>query len=346
MRHQCIIGGSTNALILMKSVMTPARLLLFALAAPSWIAAAQTNSKAAPSHATPTAVRDTSDDEDDPEEPRLQYGVAGGALQYDAGRTEQALGVVFRWLPVRFLSLSVTPTTVRASEPGLTATSGNVVRSGLTDMPVEATLSRSFAGALSPSASASFGVSLPIGDTASGLGSGEVGYSISGGIGFVPAKHFSVNLGAGRSLTRFSTQAAFSSGTGWGDASVGYAFGDRVSVSGGISSDLGAVDSTLGRARSIDGGASFVVGASRTVNVNMSHGVSGSAPSWSMAVGFGTAFPYLNHVGARSSDAELMNTFGGGTHGLPGSSSNGNGKGNGNSGSTTTTTSHGRGRSG
>jgi hypothetical protein len=311
--------------------MTTARLLLVALVLHPLVTSAQTKAPTSKRAAPATTVADTSDDADDPEEPRLQYGVAGGALQYDAGRSEQALGVVFRWLPVRYLSLSITPTTVRVREPGLTATSADVVRSGLTDMPAEATLSKSFAGALSPSASASFGVSLPVGDTASGLGSGEVGYSISGGIGLVPAEHVSLYVGAGRSLTRFSTQAAFSSGTGWGDASLGYEMNDRVSVSGGLSTDLGAVDSTLGRSRSLDGGASFVVGGSRTLNLNISHGVSGSAPSWSMALGFGTAFPYLNHVGARSSDASLVNTFGGGTHGLPngGTSGSSNGKGNG-----------------
>ncbi len=301
---------------------------------------APSTKRPSPGVATPATVApaDTSA-EDDPEEPRLQYGLAAGALQYGAGRSEQAIGVVFRWLPVRFVSLSITPTTVRAREAGLTAASADVVRSGLTDMPIEATLSKSFSGALSPSVSASLGATLPVGDTASGLGSGEMGYSMSGGIGLVPAEHFSLYAGAGRSLTRFSTQAAFSSGTGWGDASLGYAMNDRVSVSGGLSSDLGAVDSTLGRSMSLEGGASFVVGGSRTLNLNVSHGMSGSAPNWSFALGFGTAFPYLNHVGARSSDATLTNTFGGGTHGLPNGgvgSGSGSGKGVG----------KGRGRSG
>jgi hypothetical protein len=338
MSHRCIIHRSTTSSSL-SLAMNNARFLLLALACHSWIASAQTKSLSSSGHtATATTVADTSDDADDPEEPRLQYGVAAGALQYGAGRSEQALGVVFRWLPVRYLSLSITPTTARVREPGLTATSGDVIRSGLTDMPVEATLSKSFAGALSPSVSASLGASLPVGDTASGLGAGEMGYSMSGGIGLVPATHVSLYVGAGRSLTGFSSQAAFSSGAGWGDASLGYAMNDRASASGGFSFDIGAVDSTLGRALSLDGGASFVIGGGRTLNINVSHGVSGSAPSWSMALGFGTAFPYLNHVGARSADPSLTNTFGGGTHGLPNGATSGssNGKSNG----------KGRGRSG
>src|SRR3954469_8819387 len=126
----------------MHPAMIATRILILSFALPSSIALAQTKAPSnAHSTSSATTVANTSDDDaDDPEGPRLQYGVAGGALQYGAGRSEQALGVVFRWLPVRYLSLGITPTTVRASEPGFTATSGNVVRSGLTDMPIEATL--------------------------------------------------------------------------------------------------------------------------------------------------------------------------------------------------------------
>ena len=235
-----------------------------------------------------------------------------------------------------WLSLSATPTSVRASEPAVSLTGPASTRSGLTDLPLEATVSHGFGGALSPSVAASFGVTLPIGDTASGLGSGELGTSVSGGIGFSPAERVWVHLGAGRSLTRFSVQSAFSSGTGWGDASAGYSLTDRLSVSGGYSSDLGAVDSTLGRSTSIEGGMSVVLRGSTTFNANASHGVGGSAPRWSIALGFGTAFPYLNHLGTHSSAESLQAAFGGGTHGLPNS-----GKGNGN---TTGKANSGRGR--
>jgi len=64
-----------------------------------------------------------------------------------------------------------------------------------------------------------------------------------------------------------------------------------------------------------------------TLNVNARHGLSGPAPRWSLAIRLGTAFPYLNHVGARSPIGELRGTFGGGTHGL------GTGTGSGSSGS-------------
>ena len=287
----------------------------------------------------PAAKADTTSDDTDEEgggRP-FQFGIAAGALSYDAGRDEQALGAVLRWAPTPWFALGATPTSVRARQAAF-GTLPATTRSGLTDIPVEATLSHGFAGIpWSPSLAAAFGATLPVGDTASGLGSGEVGYSVSGGLGFSPAEKLWVHVGAGRSLTRFSVQSAFSSGSGWGDVSVGTSLSDRVSASAGISSDIGAVDSTLGRSRSVEGGVSFNVGRAGTLNLTASHGVSGVAPAWSFALGLGTAFPYLSHLGGSSPNSTLQNSFGGGTHGLP--TTNGKGAGTG-----TTTTTRGRGR--
>ena len=282
---------------------------------------------------------DDSDDEGDEGVRHFRFGIAGGALNYDAGRNEQALGAVMRWVPVSWLALSATPTSVRATEAG-SATLPSRTRSGLTDIPLDATLSHSFAGVTwNPSMAGTLGVTLPVGDTASGLGSGEMGYSASGGVGFSPVEGVWVHASAGRSLSRFSVQSAFSSGSGWGDVSAGTTLSKHVEASVGISSDLGAVDSTLGRSRSIQGGMSFGVGRAGTLNLSASHGISGVAPQWSFALGVGTAFPYLSHVGGGSTNATLQQAFGGGTHGLKkgGTTTTGTTTG-------TTTTTSGRGR--
>lgn len=50
----------------------------------------------------------------------LQFGVAGGALSYEGGRSEQTLGAVVRWVTTPWLSLSATPTVVRVREPSAT----------------------------------------------------------------------------------------------------------------------------------------------------------------------------------------------------------------------------------
>ena len=323
-------------------------LTVVALVAASLPAMAQRPAQPAPKKPSPPAAApaDSSDDDSGDDEDggvrQFQFGVAAGALNYDAGRAEQALGAVLRWAPVPWFSLSASPTSVRAQEAA-TSSLPSSTRSGLTDIPLEATLSHGFAGVTwRPSVAGTFGVTLPVGDTVSGLGSGVVGYSASGGIGFAPAEGVWVHAGAGRSLTRFSVQSAFSSGSGWGDVSAGAALGKHLEASAGFSSDLGAVDSTLGRSRSVEGGMSFGVGRAGTVNLSASHGVSGVAPKWSFALGVGTAFPYLSRLGGGSTNETLQQTFGGGTHGL------GNGKGSGTGtttgGTTTTTSGRGRGR--
>lgn len=255
----------------------------------------------------------------------LQFGVAGGALSYEGGRSEQALGAVIRWVTTPWLSLSATPTAVHVREPSATALGAYQGTSGLVDLPLDATLSHSFKAPWSPGVAFALGVSLPLGDTAAGFGAGKMGYSASLGLGFSPSERLWVHLGAGRSLGDVRMQSAFTSGSGWGDASAGVSITDRFSLNGGYGTDLGAVDSTAGHSRSINGGFSFVVRGPTTVNLNASRGVSGLAPRWSMTLGLGTAFPYLNKLGAGD---QLRGAFGGGTHGL---GTGGNG-GTGNSG--------------
>jgi hypothetical protein len=287
----------------------------------------------APAQADSTATHDET-----PHALPVEFGVAGGALSYEGGRQEQAVGAVLRWVTTPWLSLSATPTAVRVREPSATVVGGFQSTTGLVDLPVDATLSHGFSAPWSPGVALALGISLPLGDTASGFGAGKTGYSASVGLGFSPTERVWVHLGAGRSLTDVAMQSAFTSGNGWGDASAGVSLTERVSVSGGYSTDIGGVDSTVGHSTSVNGGMSVVVMGPTTLNVNASHGMSGLAPRWSLAIGLGTAFPYLNHLGAGSPIDQLRQTFGGGTHGLGGGTTTGN-SGNGGTG-----TGKGRGR--
>lgn len=263
----------------------------------------------------------------------ITVGVAGGALSYQGGREEQAFGAVVRWSPAPWFSVDATPTMVRVHEPsaiaGVLQTS-----SGLVDLPLDATVSHGFHAPWSPGVALALGVSLPVGDTAKGFGQGAVGYSMSGGVGFSPAERVWVHLGAGRSLNGVTMQSAFTSGNGWGDASAGVSLTERLSVNGGYSSDIGAVDSTVGHSTSLNGGFQLGVVGPTTLNVNASHGISGLAPKWSIAIGFGTAFPYLNHLGAGSPMGALGDTFDGGTHGLGNGGTSGTTGGSSNGGAT------------
>lgn len=277
-------------------------------------------------------VADTSEsDEADVGEgkPGLQYGLASGGLKYPGGRTEQGFGGVLRWVPLQWLSLSATPTAVRVHEPsagGLAAIS----RTGLVDLPLEASLSHAFKAHYSPTVSFGLGASLPVGDTASGFGSGAAGYSASLGAGFAPADNIWMHASAGRSLGGLSAQSAFASGTGWADVSGGTSITPRVSVGGGYSSDFGAIDPTIGRSTSVSGNVAFTLTGATTFNVSGTRGLSGAAPDYSISLAVGTAFPYLNHLGAGSALSALRTMAGGGSHGLR------------KSGSSTTTTTSGR----
>ena len=256
----------------------------------------------------------------------FQYGLASGALHYSAGRSEQALGAVLRWVPVQWLSLSVTPTAVRVSEPA-TSTLAAYSGSGLVDLPLEASVSHSFKGRYTPTVSAGMGVSLPVGDSASGFGSGAVGYSATIGAGFTPTENFWVHGSAGRSLSGFSMQSAYTDASGWADLSGGTNLTEKVSVGAGYSTDIGTVPSTEGRSSSVSGNLAVALYGATTLNMSASHGLSGLAPEWSLALGVGTAFPYLSHLGAGSALDNLRNTFGGGSHGLGGRSGSGSGRG-------------------
>jgi hypothetical protein len=255
----------------------------------------------------------------------LQAGLATGALHYKEGRSEQALGALIRWAPTRWFSLAGTPTGVRVEQP--VSTTARSVSSGLTDLPIEATLTHTFPVAYKPTVSGSFGVMLPVGDTAGGLGTGRVGSSLSVGLGFAPTDRIWTHLGAGRSLSGFTTQSAFTGSDGWGDASAGLSVSERYSLSAGFSTDLGSYDAALGRSISVNGGVDVAVVGATTLHLNAGHGLGGAAPTWSLGAAFGTAFPYLNHLGAGSSLGRANQAFGGGTHGLGSGGTPGSGHG-------------------
>jgi hypothetical protein len=264
------------------------------------------------------SVNDTSSDASDDEGVPLglQFGAASGALHYAEGRSEQSLAGVIRWAPVRWFRLSATPTAIRATAPLVAPSTQSITRSGLVDLPVEATASHIFKARFAPTVSGGLGVTLPVGDTATGFGTGKLGYSMSAAFGFAPTDQMWVHLGAGHSLSGLAAQSAFTGANGWGDATAGFSLTDRLSVSGGYSTDLGAVDPTIGRSTSVNGGLALALRGPLTLNLTTSHGLSGAAPSWSLAVGVGTAFPYLGHLDSGSLSDLLRHAFGGGTHGL------------------------------
>ena len=255
---------------------------------------------------SPAQPADTATVDDEGIRLGFQFGVTSGALGYRDGRSEQALGAIVRWAPVRWFSLSATPTGVRSSTPPTTG-SQNVSRTGLVDLPVSAAFSHKLQTRFAPQLTGGLGVSLPVGDTASGFGSGKLSTELEVGAGISPTDRTWLSVGAGRSLSSTVLQSAFSAASGWADVSAGFSLNERLSLDGGYDSDLGAVqDPTVGRSTSVNAALGYVLHGPTSLNVSASHGLSGIAPRWSLALGVGTAFPILGHANA----APLSRAFG------------------------------------
>ena len=258
----------------------------------------------------------TSDDEDVPPH-AITTGLSFGGLNYDGGRSERATSAVLRWRALPWLSIGATPTFARSLEPNVIATRADVSKSGLTDLPIEISADHSFDAALSPSLNIGLGITLPVGDTASGFGTGSVGSSISIGGGLSLTDRLGVHVGVGRSLTDFSVQSTFNgTSSEFGDAGVSLQASDQFSLSAGIDGDIGQVDPAYGRAASLSGGVTMALPIVNSVSLNASRGISGATPTWSFAIGVGTDFASIGSVNLGGAATRLRRAFGGGRHGL------------------------------
>ena len=260
---------------------------------------------------------DSTADEGDERARTFTSGMSFGGLNYEGGRSERATSVVLRWHALPWLSVGTTPTFARSVEPSGVALRQTKTNSGLTDLPVEVSAEHSFDAPLSPSLSFGFGVTFPVGDTASGFGTGSIGSSINLGGGLALSDKLGVHAGVARSLTAFSIQSTFN-GTSpeSGDAGFSLQASDAVSMSVGVDGDIGQPDAQYGRAASLSGGISVSLPFVNSVSLNASHGISGATPSWSFAIGVGSDFASVGSVTLNGAASRLRRAFGGGTHGL------------------------------
>lgn len=243
--------------------------------------------------------------------PSVTYGATAGALGLSDGRTQTGVTAVLRWHPGGGFALGATPAFAQSSYP---SSLGGGSSSGLTDLPVEASYDHTFAGVIPTTLGAAFGVSLPVGDTATGFGSGSVGYSINGGVNVQASDQLSIYFGAGRPLSDFTSASALGgSGSTWGDLEGTYQFTDRVGGTLGFDGDFTSSDS-LGAARALVGGVAIGVNGPLTLTLNAAKGVSGPAASWQFSVGLGTDFANLQSLGSSSPVQRVVGALGGRSH--------------------------------
>ena len=289
--------------------------------------AALSTMRGAPLRAQTTAIGDSTKLQDD-KPARFTYGATAGATHLYDDRQQQSFGVVGRVHVTPSFSISATPAFAVMHFP---ASAGGGTLSGMTDLPVEVAFDHAVPGPRPLSFGASFGVSLPVGDTATGFGSGKPGYSISAGLGASPTDKLSFHVGAGRPLSDFSFQSTLGgSSSMWGDAEASYQLTDRLGLTGGYDGDVTSADS-LGAARALAGGLSFAVAGPMTLSLTGSQRISGPAAKWSVALGVGTDFAWVGTVGSTSALQRATSMLGGLSHS--------NGRGNSTYGS-----GHGRGK--
>jgi len=279
--------------------------VMFGLASDALLAQSSTPRGSAAGNADSTKL-----DESEPEG-RFAYGVTGGAMTFPDGRVQQSLGALFRVRLGMGVSIAATPATAHMQYP--TAVGGGSA-SGLTDMPVELDVDHDIPR--TPlSVGAALGASAPVGDTATGFGSGKVGYSISAGANYAATDRLSFHVGSGRPLSNFTFGSPLgSSSSSWAEAETSVQLTDRVGVSLNVDGDLAGQDS-LGASRAVGAGLSIALVGPTTLTLTGSHGVSGAAARWTTAVGIGTDFAWIGSIASTSPMQRVIGALGVRSHG-------------------------------
>lgn len=235
--------------------------------------------------------------------PVFATGISAGAMRFAGGRTEQATTLVLQLQPVPWLSFSAAPGYGRTSF-------GSSSTTGLTEMPLSA-------GAMytgndfpwSPGIAASLSSTFAP-DSAMAVGSSQHAFEAEASVNVSPIDPVTLGLAWSHPLTTESGNPSLRIESA---LSLGRATGTV-----GVSSELGRPDSATVLSRSIAGGAAFSLVGPLTLTLDASHGISGSAPTWTFSVGIGSAFAGVSPLNATSALKRLRKTLGSNVSGTSG----------------------------
>src|SRR3989449_4578251 len=134
-------------------------------------------------------------------------GVTAGAAKLSDTRSEQALTGIVQLQPRPWLTLSAMPALVHVADQ----VSGRAVTSsGPGDLPLVAGAATALRAAGSPSVGAALIVTLPVGNSACGLGAGEAAVGANVAAGVSPTDRLHVWAGASRNVSGLATQSTLS----------------------------------------------------------------------------------------------------------------------------------------
>src|SRR2546425_6242424 len=237
----------------------------------------------------------------------LLAGIAVGAAKITTVRTERAVSGDLAYQPRAWLTFSITPTYIRATND---TNGSSFTSSGLGDLPLSVAVEREMPGPWSPDFAASLSVTLPTGSTQCGLGSGETSVGLDLGAGVSPVDPLHLSVGASRGLSGLSSQSALTAPRATSlsmDASVDLAEGWTASLS--MSGDFGQVDSTQALSRDLGFGTSHTLGKRLAVTLDGSAGLTTGSPKWALSLGIGTAYSGVSPVGPNAAFRRLKKTF-------------------------------------
>ncbi|GAC1650594.1 MAG: hypothetical protein NVS4B3_09620 [Gemmatimonadaceae bacterium] len=214
----------------------------------------------------------------------LSYGFGLGAVSYGQGRASQSASLILQYKALPWLTIATNPSYAR-SEIAMTR---SVSMTGITDLPVSISAAHEFSAPLTPSLEAALGLTLPTGDSASGFGSGSMGYSAELGGGFAPAEGWNVALGAGKSFSGADYVGSYGLGSATSlSGSASYEFSERVTGNFGLNTEIGG---TAGQGSgAVEGGFTIPVAKPLALTIDLSRGFGTGAPQYTFAIGFGTA---------------------------------------------------------
>lgn len=246
----------------------------------------------------------------------LGQGVTGGAtlgsVKLASGATQVAGTGIIQVAPAQWLTVSASPSYVHLSQAisGTTYTS-----SGLGDLPVTAAASTSLPGRLSPELGAALDLSLPIGNSACGLGTGTVGTSLDLGAGASLTDHLHVALGASRALSGDQGTSALSPSEATSlSLDAEYALSRRFTGSASVSGDFGVADSGQALDRSFGLGGRLALAGPMALVFDTRFGVSSGSSPWAISFGLGTAFGGTNPVSGAYSSKRIQRALSGGSN--------------------------------
>jgi hypothetical protein len=237
---------------------------------------------------------------------QASYGLTVGAAKLSDVRTQRGVTAVLQYQVGSWLTLSAIPAYVHVSN-------GTLASTGLGDLPLVAGAAHTFAGAWSPTLGAALVATLPTGNAACGLGTGQTSWGVNAGVGLAPSDAWRLSVSGSHGFSGLGTQSALTAPQATSLAfEAAFAVAPRWILDGSLGGDVGHVDSTQALARTAGAGVSYAVAGPLALTLDLAHGLTSASPQWVVSLGIGTAFSGVSPVAPTSSLRRLRDSFSGG----------------------------------